>query len=508
MAKSGQRLRDKIKTWLHHDDKTTLTDADNAAVQRVNHTAARRNAIIWWVIVGVAGSVWLLVSLLTSSSSTVPAIDEPLNFGAVITSDFSAKDSQSALQAQQRDLADQQESLDRLHRDIERLQRDNEQLNTTLASRLDDMQQTLRELQAGTNEPLHRESHHAMSAQSVLGTEEGAGASDGASVSTLAEPHVPVNPFGRALSVNPLTAQPAHPLNSVAGSMSMASMPTTGIQKLRFHRQSHTTNNLRRTIHNYVPAGSFVTAVLTGGADANAGVNGQGDTAPIMFRTLNDGFLPNGKQSKLKDCFVTAATYGEVSSSRGIVRTQRLSCIFADDQILDIPIQGTAFNFGRNGIRGTTVMRNGKIVQMAGVSGLFTGLGDTAQAMSQTTAVSPLGTTTTIDANDALLNLAGASAESVGSKLADYYIKMAEQYHPIIELNPGTIVNIVFLEGFDLDTSLAEASNRRGDASEATELATVETVHNPLIDQLPPSLRASAQSAFQRDVGSTNGVLR
>ena len=505
MAKSGQRLRDKIQAWLHHDDKTTLTDADNAAVQRVNHTAARRNAIIWLAIIGVAGLVWLLVSLSTSSSSTVPVIDEPLDFGAVMTSDFSAKDSQSALQAQQRDLADQQESLDRLHRDIERLQRDNEQLNTTLASRLDDMQQTLRALQTGTSESLRRASH-AMSAQRVLATEEGVGNSYGAD-GTIADPTAPVNPFGRALSHAP-TMPTAHPQTPTTGGSGMVSMPTTGIQKLRFHRQSPTTNHLRRTIHNYVPAGSFVTAVLTGGADANAGVNGQGDTAPIMFRTLNDGFLPNGKQSKLKDCFVTAATYGEVSSSRGIVRTQRLSCIFADDQILDIPIQGTAFNFGRNGIRGTTVMRNGKIVQMAGVSGLFTGLGDTAQAMSQTTAVSPLGTTTTIDANDALLNLAGASAESVGSKLADYYIKMAEQYHPIIELNPGTIVNIVFLEGFDLDTSLA-ASSDRGDSSEATELATVETIHNPLIDQLPPSLRASAQSAFQRDVGTTvHGGLR
>ncbi|MGR6862930.1 hypothetical protein ACU5EH_22930, partial [Aliivibrio salmonicida] len=44
----------------------------------------------------------------------------------------------------------------------------------------------------------------------------------------------------------------------------------------------------KRTSENYVPSGSFVTAVLTGAADANAGVNAQGDTAPITFRTIHE----------------------------------------------------------------------------------------------------------------------------------------------------------------------------------------------------------------------------
>ena len=236
----------------------------------------------------------------------------------------------------------------------------------------------------------------------------------------------------------------------------------------------------------------------------------EGDTAPIIFRATNKGFLPNGHQSHLKDCIITASTYGEVSSSRGIVRTDKLSCIFKSGQILDIPVRGTAFNFGRNGIRGTTVMRNGKIIQMAGISGFFTGLGDTAQAMSRTISESPLGTTSTVDPSKALQNLGGSALKSIGSKLADYYIGLAEQYHPIVELNPGNVVNIVFLDGFPLDPGAAASYEQQlaqesagSPASKAAQM--VESVTNPLIERLPPAVRAQAWQAVRPLTGSTAG---
>lgn len=245
----------------------------------------------------------------------------------------------------------------------------------------------------------------------------------------------------------------------------------------------------RRTTENYVPTGTFVTAVVTGGADANAGVMGQGDTTPIVFQTMNPGVLPNGKKSKLKDCTITGAVYGEISSSRGIVRTNRLSCIFDNDEILDVAVKGTAFNFGRNGIRGTTILKNGKVVQMAGVSGILTGLGETGKGVSQTTSTSALGSTTSISTEDFGLNLLGNATASVGAKLADYYIGLAEMYHPIVEINPGAMVNIVFLEGFPLDPLEAaeyEQSQKDENTSQSNQVMEVisSVTQNPLANQI------------------------
>ncbi len=131
---------------------------------------------------------------------------------------------------------------------------------------------------------------------------------------------------------------------------------------------------------------------MTGGADANAGVSGQGDTSPIVFQTVNQGILPNGKKSKLNNCTITGAVYGEISSSRGVARTNRMSCIQDNGDILDIPINATVFNFGRNGIRGTTILKNGKIVQMpTGIAGILQGVGDAGKALAQTTTPTALG---------------------------------------------------------------------------------------------------------------------
>ncbi|MBD1576949.1 conjugal transfer protein TraB [Vibrio sp. S11_S32] len=255
---------------------------------------------------------------------------------------------------------------------------------------------------------------------------------------------------------------------------------TSGIESFKFASKKKVHNP-----DNYVPAGAFVTAVMTGGADANAGINGTSDTAPVTFRAINNGFLPNGKKSHLKDCFFTASAFGEISSSRGIIRTDHMSCTLPNDQILDVPVEATAFNFGKNGIRGTAVMRNGKIIEMAGVSGIFSGIGDTAKAMSSTQSVSPLGTTTTINPSDALGNLAGSSLESVGSKLSDYYIKLAEQYHPVIELNAGSVVNIVFLHGFSLDPN-----------ETPTPTANQQNTNIQHVVQLPDAIKNSMKGVF------------
>ncbi len=59
---------------------------------------------------------------------------------------------------------------------------------------------------------------------------------------------------------------------------------------------------------------------MLGAADAAAGVNSQANPSPMLFRIIASGTLPNHKKSHLKDCVVTAAVYGDISSERGDIR--------------------------------------------------------------------------------------------------------------------------------------------------------------------------------------------
>ena len=421
----------------------------------INQATKKRN-LIATVSVLVLLSVAAVAFWFYVQKSQTPAQQAPepkVAFGAVVTDDFTDKDNQSAL-------TNQQLQIDAMNKVLKKFEGTLESFNQTLTTGLGNIGDAAERNSKATSDKLKQEWEQEIQEVKRLKEQLAAQLTQGqlppeqqTSVngqgSTFGDYRYPPAPTSQYSDNNPnegeFTYEETNGVLSIAWGLKLS--PSTG--KPRLKKQPSDTDN-------YVPTGTFVTAVVTGGADANAGVSGQGDTAPIVFQTINSGVLPNGKKSKLNNCTITGSVYGEISASRGITRTNRMSCIQPDGAILDIPVKATAFNFGRNGIRGTTILKNGKIVQMAGVSGILTGLGETGKALSQTTTPTALGPSQSVNGEDALVNLLGNATSSVGSKFADYYIKLAELYHPIVEVNPGAIVNIVFLEGFPLDPLLAE----------------------------------------------------
>ena len=229
----------------------------------------------------------------------------------------------------------------------------------------------------------------------------------------------------------------------------------------------------------YVPAGTFVRGVLLEGADANAAVNGQSSTAPILVRLLDRGTLPNGHRSRLKGCFVLASLYGDISSERGEARLTTLSCTFKDGRILERRVQGHIAFAGKEGIKGTPVMRNDKILMMAGVSGALSGVGSALQQGLQTQSISPLGVTNTIPPGKVFASGAYGGATTALNQLARYYISRAEQYHPVIEIGPGTVATVIFQHGFSLLDDDASSSKHGSNRDDAGSMNATTPIHTP-----------------------------
>jgi conjugal transfer pilus assembly protein TraB len=203
---------------------------------------------------------------------------------------------------------------------------------------------------------------------------------------------------------------------------------------------------------SFVPAGTFAEAIMLGAADASAGVQSQTTPTPMLFRLVADGTLPNHKKSHLKDCVATAAVVGDISSERGQIRLERLSCTFPNGEIVEQAVEGTVFGMdAKNGVRGTPVWREGALLSRAALSGTLSGLSNAVSQAYTTTSISPLGSTQTVNNGDILKYGAAQGASNAMEKLADYNIKRAEQYHPVIQLSAGQSVDIVFLCGFYLD---------------------------------------------------------
>jgi conjugal transfer pilus assembly protein TraB len=203
----------------------------------------------------------------------------------------------------------------------------------------------------------------------------------------------------------------------------------------------------------FVPAGTFVRAIALGGADASAGVTSQGNPIPMLLRLLDKGTLPNHHQSQLKNCIATAAAIGDVSSERGEIRLERLSCIRQSGAIVEIPVEATVFGpDGKNGVRGNPLWREGALLKRAFAAGTLSGLSSGIAHGFTSSSFNALGNAQTVVDSSKILQYGFANGLSnAAEKLAEYNVKRAEQYHPVIQLSAGTIVDIVFLKGFYLD---------------------------------------------------------
>jgi conjugal transfer pilus assembly protein TraB len=202
----------------------------------------------------------------------------------------------------------------------------------------------------------------------------------------------------------------------------------------------------------FVPAGTFAEAIMLGAADASAGVNSQAKPIPMLFRITADGTLPNKKKSHLKGCVAIGAVTGDISSERGEIRIERLSCTFSNDEVVEQVVEGTIFGMdAKNGVRGRPVWRENALLGRAAVAGSLSGFANGISQSYVTNSISPLGTTQTVDNGAIFKNGLANGASNAMEKLADYNIKRAEQYHPVIQISAGQAVDIVFLKGFYLD---------------------------------------------------------
>lgn len=232
----------------------------------------------------------------------------------------------------------------------------------------------------------------------------------------------------------------------------------------------------------YIPSGAFSNAIVLEGADASAAVTArESNVVPMQFKLTGKLHLPaNKKMSKLEGCFVTAGTYGDISSERAIVRLERLSCVIGGKHI-DQKVKGHVAFYGKNGIKGVPVMRNGKILGLAFASGALGGLGGAVSQIGDTQV--GLGASRTVGSPEVIREALGSGTSTAANKLAEYYIQLAEQYHPVIPIGAANRVEIVFQEGFwaEFIEDQAESSTSQSNAAQVEQ--------EPVINNIPADLQ-------------------
>ena len=221
-----------------------------------------------------------------------------------------------------------------------------------------------------------------------------------------------------------------------------------------------------RPLSSWLPAGAYAEAVVLAGVDASVGVSSQGDPRPVLLRltgkaksAASDG---EALEADVAGCTLTGAAYGDLSSEKIYVRLQTMTCAGPETgSVIETKVAGFVAGGGKAGVRGPVVSREGALVEKAFLAGLVSGAGETAANLLQTPAATE-GAANAAGLRDLGRAGLGGGAASAGRRVADYLIRRAEQYQPVIQLQTGTRVTVVFIEGARID-GREEKKKKTGD---------------------------------------------
>ena len=214
-----------------------------------------------------------------------------------------------------------------------------------------------------------------------------------------------------------------------------------------------------RDVSTFLPV-SFTRGTLLGGLDAPTGGQAQSNPHPVLIRLASDSVLPNGFRGQYRECFVIAAGYGDISAERAYLRTESLSCVRSDGATLEVKIQGSVYGEdGKVGLRGRLVTKQGQMLANALLAGVVGGIGQGMATASADYSTSALGTVSNLSGSDAYRAGLGTGVGRALDRLAQYYIKLAEQTFPIIEVDAGREIDVVLTKGVRIEGSEASTAS-------------------------------------------------
>ncbi|MEC4747581.1 TrbI/VirB10 family protein [Methylomicrobium sp. Wu6] len=230
----------------------------------------------------------------------------------------------------------------------------------------------------------------------------------------------------------------------------------------------------------FLPAGSILSGTLVTGLDAPTSNQSRSDPFPALLRVKHEAILPNRYRMDIRECFLIASGYGDLSAERAYMRAERISCVKKDGAVIETAMDAYSVGEdGKAGVRGRLVSKNGQIIGNALLSGFVSGITQAfapQKVRALQTGVTP-GETQQFQypspemlGGQALMGGVKGAAEQI----ADYYLEMAKNIFPIIEVDAGRKIDFIMIRGMSLNPKSKSGSgtNLQGGARSLNNLYT------------------------------------
>ena len=205
----------------------------------------------------------------------------------------------------------------------------------------------------------------------------------------------------------------------------------------------------------FIPAGSILTGVLLNGLDAPTGKKAKKEPMPVLFRIKKEAILPNRFHADVRECFLLASGFSDLSAERAYFRGETFSCVRQDGGVIEVPMNAYATGEdGKNGIRGRVVSKQGALLAQAMMAGFLRGFSDAFGRnqipMLMTGGMGSLSSTTPFQSAFSPQSMEGGALKGAGyamERLSHFYMDMAEEIYPVIEVDATRQVNFIVQKG-------------------------------------------------------------
>ncbi len=243
-------------------------------------------------------------------------------------------------------------------------------------------------------------------------------------------------------------------------------------------KQSSKAKEISKSDKDYVwvPTGSITKAVILSGMDVPSSLKAKSEPYPALMMLSDYSLLPNRFRMDMKECFIIGAGYGNMVEERAYIRTETLSCIKQDGTPWEVSLKGQVVGEdGKLGLRGNVVTKQGRQIALSIVTGILSGL---STALQPQTAMSFVRIDKD-DENNKMKTITpelkdvgiGAGLSGVGSalgRISDYYLKLAEQMYPVIEIEAGREIEIIVVKGGKLSPQEKDTTKEVKTGNEGT----------------------------------------
>lgn len=201
--------------------------------------------------------------------------------------------------------------------------------------------------------------------------------------------------------------------------------------------------------------GSIISGTTLNGVAAQTSVGSTDNPVPVLMRVKREAIMPNYFTLDIRECHMLGSAVGSLASSRVLIRAEAISCITNDGQAIEKNITAYAVSArdGLAGIPGEIVNRSNEMLSNTLSAGFLSGFAQAATPQ-RVQSINTTPTTNTLYQSQNLDEFAGAGimtgASSALSRLADYYMTMADSMWPVIEILPGAEIDFIVQRGMTM----------------------------------------------------------